>query len=107
MARHLRGYLTEPLRLATNACSLYSGILVISCLRIREIDTGDELMASKQPTPGPEAKAKAAKRSRLSQEEVPAYSLEQAIRVPRAIADNYAYKPTRPLNVAGAMKGIS
>jgi len=45
-----------------------------------------------------------AKRSRLSQEEVPAYSLEQALRVPRAIADNYAYKPTRPLNVASAMK---
>jgi hypothetical protein len=44
------------------------------------------------------------KRSRLSQEEVPAYSLDQALRVPRAIADNYAYKPTRPLNVAGAMK---
>jgi hypothetical protein len=44
------------------------------------------------------------KRARLSQEDVPAYSLEQALRVPRAIADNYAYKPTRPLNVAGAMK---
>lgn len=42
-------------------------------------------------------------RVRLSQEDVPGYSLDQAMRVPRAIAENYAYKPTRPLNVAGAM----
>jgi hypothetical protein len=42
-------------------------------------------------------------RQRLLQEDVPGYSLEQALRVPRAIAENYAYKPTRPLNVAGAM----
>jgi hypothetical protein len=48
--------------------------------------------------------ADAAQRTRLSQEDVPAYSLDQALRVPRAIADGYAYKPTRPLNVAGAMK---
>lgn len=43
-------------------------------------------------------------RSRLPQEAVPSYSLEQALRVPRAIADNYAYKPTRPLSVAEAMR---
>jgi hypothetical protein len=42
-------------------------------------------------------------RSRLSQEDVPGYSLEQALRVPRAIAENYAFKPTRPMHVAGAM----
>ncbi len=47
-----------------------------------------------------------AKASRLSQEDVPSYSLSEALRVVRAIADNYAYNPTRPLNVAGAM-GIS
>jgi len=29
--------------------------------------------------------------------------LEQAIRVPKAIGDSYAYRPTRPMNVAGAM----
>jgi hypothetical protein len=42
-------------------------------------------------------------RARLSQEDVPGYSLEQAIRVPKAIGDSYAYRPTRPMNVAGAM----
>jgi hypothetical protein len=42
-------------------------------------------------------------RSRLSQEDVPGSSLDQALRVARAIAENYAYKPTRPMNVAGAM----
>ncbi|WP_073386308.1 hypothetical protein [Jatrophihabitans endophyticus] len=40
---------------------------------------------------------------RLLQEDVPSTSLEQALRVARAIGENYAYKPTRPLNVAQAM----
>src|SRR6266568_449275 len=48
--------------------------------------------------------AKARQRARLSQEDVPSYSVEEALRVPRAIGDSYAYRPTRPLNVAGAMK---
>ncbi|SCG80244.1 hypothetical protein GA0070623_4965 [Micromonospora rifamycinica] len=51
--------------------------------------------------PAPDPKRQ---RSRVSQEDVPSYSLEQALRVPRAIADNYAYKPTRPLSVAEAMR---
>jgi len=42
-------------------------------------------------------------RSRISQSDVPSYSLEQALRVPKAIAENYAFKPTKPLNVAVAM----
>lgn len=42
-------------------------------------------------------------RQRLSQEDVPGFPLDQALRVPKAIAENYAFKPTRPLNVAGAM----
>lgn len=42
-------------------------------------------------------------RPRLLQEDVPSYSLEQALRVARAIADNYAFRPTKPVNVAGAM----
>lgn len=46
----------------------------------------------------------AGQRTRLSQEDVPGYSLDQALRVPRAIGEGYAYKPTRPMNVAGAMK---
>jgi hypothetical protein len=44
------------------------------------------------------------KRSRLSQEDVPGSSLEQALRVPRAIAESYGFKPTRPMHVASAMK---
>src|SRR5207247_9787657 len=46
---------------------------------------------------------KAAQKGKISQTDVPAYSLEEALRVPRAIADQYAAKPTKPLNVAGAM----
>src|SRR6267154_5650830 len=44
------------------------------------------------------------RRSRVSQADVPAYSLEQALRVPRAIGDNYAFRPAKPLDVAAAME---
>lgn len=43
------------------------------------------------------------KRVYLSQEDVPAYSLEDALRVPQAIFDNYGKHPTAPLKVAAAM----
>ncbi len=51
-----------------------------------------------------QSNGKAAQRLKVSQTDVPAYSLEEALRVPRAIADQYGYKPTKPLNVAGAMQ---
>jgi hypothetical protein len=64
------------------------------------------MATNKSPSPAAaaEAAAKPVRRSRLSQEDVPGYSLDQALRVPRAIGDSYAFKPTRPMNVAGAMK---
>src|SRR5438094_811693 len=66
---------------------------------------GETSSATKEgPKADKPASSDAAQRLRLSQEDVPAYPLEQALRVPRAIADSYAYKPTRPLNVASAMK---
>lgn len=40
----------------------------------------------------------------LSQTDVPGMSLEHATRVPRAIVDEHAGRPTRPLDVAHAMK---
>lgn len=43
-------------------------------------------------------------RSRISQTDVPSVSLEQALRVPRAIAENYGKRPTRPLDVAAALE---
>ena len=43
-----------------------------------------------------------ARRSRVSQADVPAYPLEQALRIPEAIGENYAFKPTSPLHVAEA-----
>ena len=58
-------------------------------------------MASKKQT---EQSAEAKKRKpAIKQSDVPSMSLEQALRVPQAIADNYALKPTTPLNVAAAM----
>lgn len=44
-----------------------------------------------------------AKCIRVSQTDVPAYSLDDALRVALAIAENYASTPTKPLDVAAAM----
>src|SRR4051812_29086019 len=43
------------------------------------------------------------KKKQISQSDIPAYSLEEALRIPRAIADNYNLKPTTPLKVASAL----
>ena len=43
-------------------------------------------------------------RKYLSQTDVPAFSLPEAIRVAKAIADNYGKNPTKPLRVAEAME---
>lgn len=43
------------------------------------------------------------KRTYIAQSDVPIYSLDEALRVPRAIIDNYASKPTTPLNLASAL----
>ena len=42
-------------------------------------------------------------RTRINQVDVPGYPLEKALRIPRAIHENYAGKPTTPLRVASAM----
>jgi predicted nucleotide-binding protein len=47
--------------------------------------------------------AQAARKKPVLQTDVPAYALDDALRVPRAIAENYASQPTRPLAVAQAM----
>jgi predicted nucleotide-binding protein len=44
-----------------------------------------------------------AKRVRVSQADVPAHSLDEALRVALAIFDNYGSAPTKPLEVAAAM----
>jgi hypothetical protein len=41
-------------------------------------------------------------RTRISQSDIPAVSLEKAIKIPAAIGDNYGYKPSSPLSVAKA-----
>jgi len=40
----------------------------------------------------------------ISQGDVPSFSLERAIRIPRAIGENYGYKPATPLQVAKALE---
>jgi len=48
-------------------------------------------------------KAEAAKRTRIPQSEVPAMSLDQALRVPNAIFDQYAGREVTPLELAAAL----
>jgi predicted nucleotide-binding protein len=52
------------------------------------------------------AKQPEKKRSRISQEDVPAYSLEEALRIAIAIRDNLGKAPAPPLRVAAAV-GLS
>lgn len=42
-------------------------------------------------------------RTYVSQAEIPQDSLDEAVKIARALADNYASKPTRPMNVAAAL----
>lgn len=51
----------------------------------------------------PVKSAKKPGRTSIRQTDVPSYSIEDALRVPRAISDNYASQPTPPLRVAQAM----
>jgi len=57
-------------------------------------------MATKNST---STEAPRAARRYVSQSDVPANSLEQAVRIAQAIADNYGKAPTRPLRVAEAL----
>ena len=61
-------------------------------------------MADKSATSSPAPKPSPGKKqARLSQSEVPAVSLQEALRVARAIADELAKLPSSPLQVAAAM----
>ena len=57
-------------------------------------------MPKKIPPPAP---PKAAKRAYISQTDVPNNTVDEALRMPRALADNYAGGPATPLQVAHAL----
>ncbi len=61
-------------------------------------------VAVESPTNGSNPEEESPKRIKVSQADIPAYSLEEAMRVPRAIVENYNSKPATPLKVAAAMK---
>lgn len=58
-------------------------------------------MAKNAATDQPKADSQ---RRYISQVDVPSFSLERAIRIPRAIGENYGYKPATPLQVAKALE---
>lgn len=61
-------------------------------------------MAAKKKTKP--VKAVELERTYISQADVPSVSLEQALRIPQALAEHYAFRATSPLRIAGAL-GIS
>ena len=52
----------------------------------------------------PSRRGEAAKRVRVSQTDVPAHSLDDALRVAFAISEEYGKRPTRPIEVATALQ---
>ena len=58
---------------------------------------------AKTPKKAVRVDAPTAKRAYLKQSEVPSASLDEALRVPQAILDHYAGKPSAPLQVAKAL----
>ncbi|MBW3583663.1 MAG: nucleotide-binding protein [Euryarchaeota archaeon] len=58
---------------------------------------------AKQTSVGSKNGAGPKKRTRISQSDVPAHTLDEAIDVPRAIYENYGGDPTKPFDVAAAM----
>jgi predicted nucleotide-binding protein len=61
-------------------------------------------MATKKAKEAEAAAEEAKKRAYVSQADVPNNNLEDALRVPRALIDNYAGKTATPLQVASALK---
>jgi hypothetical protein len=58
----------------------------------------------KKPENAAPTERKEPKRRYISQSDVPRHSLDEALRIPHAIADNYGKEPTSPLDVATALQ---
>jgi predicted nucleotide-binding protein len=61
-------------------------------------------VAKNQTAAAPSLSGKAAKRVQVKQSDVPAYSLDDALRVVFAISNEYGKQPTRPVDVATALQ---
>lgn len=60
-------------------------------------------MAKTPPTKKQDKEATETKRTYVSQSDVPIYSIDEALRIPQALVDNYAGGPATPLHVASAL----
>ncbi len=69
----------------------------------RRTATSSQSTAPKVATTASTSDKVVAKRTYLRQVDVPIASLDDALRIPRAIFDHYAGKPTAPLSIARAM----
>jgi len=86
--------------------SAQNGYPVPSSLSYVSAEEGDATMARQRQSnvSGPASSRTSSSGKRISQSDVPAHSLEEALRVPRSIYENYGGDPTRPLDVAQALK---
>lgn len=50
------------------------------------------------------ADKKDAVRAKISQTDIPSFPLTEALRIPQAIDEHYGFKPTKPINLAAAVK---
>jgi len=67
-------------------------------------DGKENPVAQKKKGTGESSKTRGNKRKYLSQSDVPNSPLEQALRIPKAIAEHYASGPVTPLQLASALK---
>lgn len=93
-----------------------SGYMARCCAKLlasdyNQFSQGEDMASKKVPNkksspPNRRSKISAApseKRTYIKQSDVPSASLEEALRIPQAIIDHYAGKPTAPLYVAKAL----
>ena len=60
-------------------------------------------MAQKKPARVNKGEKESTRKPTVMQRDLPAYTLEDALKVPKAIVDEYGGKPTRPIDVAHAL----
>jgi predicted nucleotide-binding protein len=81
-----------------------SGIGVLQSMRQNVLYAVNSMYAVCMGDNGGAAEAAPRKRARISQADVPAISLEKAVRVPQALAESYGSDATKPLDVAAALE---
>jgi hypothetical protein len=65
--------------------------------------SSDDTGPRPKPTEGKDNKERGISRKQVSQTDVPAFTLDEALRIPETLRDQYAKQPTKPIDVARAL----